>query len=85
MDKSFSTRLNGSTVKRIEQLARRLRTSKKAVIEGAIDVYVQRIEGQNDPDVFDLTCGAWNRKESPARTVERSRRVLRQSLERRTK
>jgi len=43
-DKDFPTRLSDSTVQRIAMLARRLRKSKRAVIEGAVDAYARRVD-----------------------------------------
>ena len=44
MDKILSVRVDEATVRRIGSLARRLHTSKKKIIECAIDMYVSKIE-----------------------------------------
>ena len=83
MDKIFSTRADESVIHRISSLARRLRTSKKRVIEDAVETYVARIEREQKSDVFKVTSGAWHRKEPARRTVEKSRAAFRRSMERR--
>jgi predicted transcriptional regulator len=83
MDKIFSTRVDESVIHRIGSLARRLRTSKKRVIEDAVETYAARIEREQKSDVFEETSGAWRRKETARRTVEEARAAFRQAMERR--
>lgn len=85
MDKVLSARLDESTVSRIGLLAQRLRTSKKKVIEDAIQLYSKRVDAKGDFDVFDQTCGAWKRKKAGAREIEKIRAVFRKSMMRRQK
>ena len=82
MDKIFSTRVDEAVIHRIGSLARRLRTSKKRVIEKAVETYAAQVEREQKSDVFEETCGAWHRKETPQQTVERARAAFRRSMER---
>jgi hypothetical protein len=83
MDKILSARVEESVVNRIGWLARRLHTSKKKVIESAIEAYASKVDKEQDLDVFEETCGAWRRRESPARVVETARKAFRNSMQRR--
>jgi predicted transcriptional regulator len=80
MDKIFSARVDESTVRRIGILAQRLNTTKKNIIESAIEVYASRIEEEYSLDVLDLTFGAWRREESAPEVVDTSRKVFRRSM-----
>jgi predicted transcriptional regulator len=82
MDKIFSTRVDESVVNRIGSLARRLRTSKKKIIETAIEMYAARVDEEQDFDVFEHTCGVWRREESAGETVAKARKTFRHSTER---
>ena len=82
MDKILSARLDESTVNRIDSLARRLRTSKKKVIETAIEAYATQVDEAQGFDVFKHTCGAWRRKESAQKTMERARKAFQHSMRR---
>ena len=82
MDKILSARIEASVVNRIGWLARRLRTSKKKVIESAIEVYASKVYKEQELDAFEETCGVWRRRESPARLVETTRKAFRNSMER---
>ena len=44
MDKIMSTRIDEAVVKRIEMLAKKLNTTKKAVIENAVGYYAEKTE-----------------------------------------
>ena len=83
MDKIFSTRIDESVAYRIEELAKRLKIPKKRVIEEAVLAFAERNEPENGSDVFEETCGAWKRRESPAKTIEKARKAFRESMERR--
>jgi len=81
MDKIFSTRIDESVAYRIEDLAKRLRIPKKRVIEEAVLAFAERNEPKGGSDVFEETCGAWKRRESPSKTVEQARKAFRESWE----
>jgi predicted transcriptional regulator len=83
MDKILSARVEESVVNRIGWLARRLHTSKKKVIESAIEAYASKVDKEQALDVFQETCGAWRRGESPAHLVETARKAFRNSMQRR--
>ena len=80
MDKIFSARVDESTVRRIGILAQRLNTTKKNIIESAIEVYASRIEEEYSLDVLDLTFGAWRREEAEPVVVDESRKAFRRSM-----
>ena len=82
MDKILSARVDESVIHRIGALARQLGTTKKAVIESAIQLYAEKIEKEQDFDVFEQTLGAWRRSESPAETAEEARSAFRRSMHR---
>ena len=82
MDKILSARVDESVVNRIGSLARRLRTSKKKIIESAIDSYAVQVDKEQGFDVLEDTCGAWHRKGSPEETVAKARKVFRDSMKR---
>ena len=82
MDKILSTRVDESVADRIGSLARRLRTSKKKVIETAIEIYATQIDEEQNFDVFEHTCGAWSREESAQETIVKARKAFQQSIQR---
>lgn len=82
MDTVISARIDESVAGRIRVLAHRLHTSKKSVIEKAILLYANEVEGMERQDVLGETSGIWHRKESAARTVEKARESFRGSMAR---
>ncbi len=82
MDRVFSARVSEKVVRRIGALARRLRTSKKAVLERAVLELAERLEREEEMDVLDHSHGVWKRREKPARTVARAREAFRASMKR---
>lgn len=82
MDKILSARVDESIVNHIGSLARRLRTSKKKIIETAIEAYATQVDEAQDFDVFEHTCGAWRRKESAQETVDHARKASQRSMQR---
>jgi predicted transcriptional regulator len=85
MDKILSARVNESVIQRIGSLARRLQTSKKRIIENAVQNYADQIDREKQFEVLEQTCGAWRRKESAGRTVKETREKFRKSMERHQK
>ena len=85
MDKVLSARVDESVLSRISVLARELHTTKKQVIEGAINLYAEKVKNDHNIDILDHTFGAWNRRESAQTTVRRARRAFRDSMTRRQK
>lgn len=82
MDKILSARIDESVATRIGSLARRLRTSKKRVIENAIKIYAAQVDKEQEFDVFEHTCGAWQMKGTPGEIVGKVRKAFRDSMER---
>ncbi|MBW1796526.1 MAG: hypothetical protein JRI94_14895 [Deltaproteobacteria bacterium] len=85
MDKILSARVDESTVRRIGLLSRRLDTSKKKIIESAIQMYATKIEEEQNFDVLDQTFGAWHRKESADQVTQKVRKAFRHSMMRHQK
>ena len=82
MDRVLSTRIDDAVYRKLNDLSSKMRTSKKAVIEKAIGLLGQRYEQERETNVFDETCGIWNRNEAPEETVTRIRAAFRQSVTR---
>lgn len=82
MDKIFSARLDEAVIQRIAALAQRLGITKKAVVEGAVRMYAERVDARENADVFDQTLGAWQRKESPSQTVKKARQAFNNAMKR---
>ena len=82
MDKIMSTRMDEAVIRHIGMLAKKLGTSKKAVLENAVRYYVEKIETEQGFDVLTHTSGTWQRDESAAETVHVIKDTLRKSQER---
>jgi predicted transcriptional regulator len=82
MDRILSARISDKIVKQINNLSQKMHTSKKAVIEKAIELLGRKLESEQGLDVFDQTCGAWNRKESAADIVKQAKTAFRKSMHR---
>ena len=80
MDRVLSVRVDEHAYGCIGFLARRLHTSKKKVIEGAVDAYASKLEAEEPVDIFKQTFGAWKRSEPARQTVARVRRAFRQAM-----
>ena len=83
MEKIFSTRLDSAVLSRIADLSKRLRIPKKSVIEKAVGLLAAQVEEETKMDVFDRTCGAWDREESAAELVRKSRDAFNTAFARR--
>lgn len=82
MDKIMSTRIDEAVIRHIDMLAKRLRTSKKAVLENAVRYYVEKLEAEEGFDVLTHTFGSWQRDESADETVRTIKESMRKSQER---
>lgn len=82
MDKIVSTRMDEAVIQHIGMLAKKLGTSKKAILENAVRLYSEKIEAEQGIDVLSHTFGSWERDESSAETVKRIKDVMRDSQER---
>ena len=82
MDKIMSTRIDEAVIRHIGMLAKRLGTSKKAILENAVRYYVEKIEAEENFDVLTHTFGSWQRDKSAAETVQTIKDTMRKSQER---
>ncbi|MCX7049150.1 MAG: hypothetical protein NTX50_27145 [Candidatus Sumerlaeota bacterium] len=82
MDKIFSSRIDESVAYLIAGLAKRLRTSKKSVIEQAVRSFAKQSAEQGQDDVFEQAFGAWKRDEPVQATVENARRRFQAAMRR---
>jgi hypothetical protein len=82
MDKIMSTRIDEAVIRHIGMLAKRLKTSKKAVLENAVRCYAEKIETEQGFDVLSDTFGSWQRDKSAADTLQAIKDTMRQSQER---
>ncbi len=80
MDKILSARVDETILNKVSFLAQRLHVSKKKVIEGAVQMYAQRMESTGDMNVFAQTSGAWKRNESIDQTVTHAKSAFRKSM-----
>jgi hypothetical protein len=78
----FSTRLDSQTVDELKRVTKRLGISKKQFLEEAIRLRVSRAGESEAADVWEETCGAWKRPESPRTTIRRARRAFEASMHR---
>jgi hypothetical protein len=82
MDKIMSTRMDEAVIQHIGILAKKLGTSKKAVLENAVRFYAEKIDSELGVDILAETLGCWHRHETPAETVEGAKTAMRRSQER---
>jgi hypothetical protein len=82
MDRILSARIDDAVYRKISDLSTRMHTSKKSVIEMAIQQFGEHIEQDAETTVFDRTCGIWNRNETPAETIDHVRRTFHNSMTR---
>ncbi len=78
----MSARVDESVTFLLDRLAKKLQTSKKNVIETALRMYSEKIDGNNNADIFKETCGAWKRDESATTTIKKSRSTFNKSITR---
>ncbi len=82
MDKIMSTRIDESVIQSIGMLAKKLGTSKKAVLENAVQCYAEKIASLKDVDILAQTLGSWQRDETANDTVLNIQATMRKSQER---
>lgn len=80
MDKILSARVDEMILNKISFLAQRLHVSKKKVIEGAVQMYAQKMESTGDMNIFEQTSGAWGRNEPVDQTVNHVKSAFRKSM-----
>lgn len=82
MDKIMSTRMDEAVIRHVGMLAKKLGTSKKAVLENAVRYYAQKIQTERGFDVLTHTFGSWQRHESAPEVVASVKDAMRKSQER---
>ncbi|MFH0730569.1 MAG: hypothetical protein V2B19_30020 [Pseudomonadota bacterium] len=82
MDKIISTRMNERVIQSIGILAKKLGTSKKAVLENAVKCFAEKIAAEADLDILAQTLGSWQRDESASDTVQEIKATMAKSQER---
>jgi hypothetical protein len=82
MDKIFSARVDESVIALIGHLSRLMHTSKKKILEDAIETYASKIEQTTKQDIFIQTHGIWQRNESPSETVKNNKKMFGKSMTR---
>ena len=80
MDKILSARVDESVIQQVGILARELNTSKKTIIETAIRLYSKQTGLEKKIDVFENTCGAWKRSETPQESISIARSAFNKSM-----
>jgi nucleoid DNA-binding protein len=74
--------MDEAVIRNIGMLAKKLGTSKKAVLENAVRHYLEKIEAEQGFDVLIHTFGSWQRDESAAETTHTIKYAMRKSQER---
>ena len=82
MDKILSARVDESVIQEVGILARELNTSKKAIIEASIRLYSKQTGLGKKIDVFESTCGAWKRSQTPQESISTARLAFNKSMKR---
>ena len=80
MDKILSARVDETVLNKISFLAQRLHLTKKKVIEGAVQLYAQKMESTGDINVFAQTSGVWKRSGSIDQAVSHAKSAVRKSM-----
>ena len=81
MDRILSARIDASTFDELDRTSRRLGMTKKRFLEEAIRLRAANASSEAE-DVWEATCGAWQRREAPAATVRRIRAVFESGMRR---
>ena len=82
MSTVLSARVDEATLRRLDDLARRSRKTKKALLERAILELAERMDEEDGEDFLDRTFGAWERDEDPAETVGAARDAFERAMRR---
>lgn len=80
MDKILSARVDEAVLYRLNMLAKSLHMSKKAVLEGAILAFAEKVKANREIDILEKTYGAWQREESVEETIDQTREKFRSSV-----
>ena len=82
MEKIFSARIDDSVLLLLDALSKKLKKSKKRIIEEALDLYARDLSGEKGIDIIAETSGCWNRDETPGETVARTRKAFSNNFKR---
>ncbi len=74
--------MDETVIRHIGMLAKKLGTSKKAVLENAVRCYAEKIEAEQGFNVLTQTFGGWERDKSATETVSTIKDTMRDSQER---
>ena len=80
MDKILSARVNEEIIQKISLIASELKTTKKSVIENAIQDVADKIEKEGKTDLLEITLGAWSRDDVPDETIKSIKNNFKQSM-----
>ena len=80
MDKVFSTRLDENLIRKVNILSVKKSMSKKTLIEQALRKYINDIDDQLDSDIINRSFGAWQREETPDKTIAGAKQAFRDSF-----
>jgi predicted transcriptional regulator len=81
MDKIFSTRVDSTVLKLLDELSKRLKKSKKRIIEEAVEQYARDRKDEGF-DILEETSGCWERDEEPEETAEKVRKTFSDAFKR---
>jgi predicted transcriptional regulator len=82
MDKVFSTRLDADLIRKINILAVKKSISKKALIEQALHVFINKTDDTLDDDIINRSFAAWQRDETPGETISTVKKTFREGFTR---
>lgn len=80
MDKILSARVDEEIIQKISLMATELKTTKKKVIENAIQEYAEKIGKEGKIDVLEMTSGAWNREETVEETIISTKEAFKRAM-----
>ncbi|MBT4484727.1 MAG: hypothetical protein HOC71_13740 [Candidatus Latescibacteria bacterium] len=80
MDKILSARIDEEIIQKISLIASELKTTKKKVIETAIQEYAEKIGKNGKIDVLEMTLGAWNRDETAEETINSIKSAFKRTM-----
>ncbi len=80
MDKILSARVDEEIIQKISLIASEMKTTKKSVIENAIQEYADKMEKEGRIDILDMTLGAWCRDDTADETVKSIKSKFKKSM-----
>jgi hypothetical protein len=82
MDKIFSARLDESVLLEMDRVVHQQQMTKKKFLEQAIHQMAETLTSPGEKDVWEITRGAWKRKESAVETVRQIKTAFRKAYQR---